>query len=348
MQMNNDVSVGSQKALSQGRAPMGISSLYVLKALCAFFVVACHTPNAAMSVFFRDLGVPCFFMITGYFLYSHDVSKVISRSSKAARKSLLMLCVLTPIYYLIDPVDLAQTTPALVVRWLFVGIPNKYGGPLWYLVALFWGVTLFRLYLILFKGKGVQWLISLTVVGLFLGRYRFLFQEEESSYFVLNFLNYALPCLSIGYLLRRYEELLLSRCRFIDIAVLLSVILSLEVYALQVYSNGLSSMGPMILTYPTAFAWLCVALQYKNFGAMSFVESIGRDYSASIYYCHMIFVWLFSIVERSVGVDLGYQAFGLFYVSIASLLLAIGWRFLFGDYQILRKKLRPRANKISR
>lgn len=85
--------------LPSGKVSSEISSLYVLKAICAFFVVACHAPNAGMPVFFRYLGVPCFFMITGYFyLYSPDLSKVISRSSKATRKSLLLLGLLTPIY----------------------------------------------------------------------------------------------------------------------------------------------------------------------------------------------------------------------------------------------------------
>lgn len=330
------MNVGVTENLSSEKAPTGISSLYVLKAICAFFVVACHAPNTAMPVFFRDLGVPCFFMITGYFLYSHDLSKVISRSSKAARKSLLLLCVLTPIYYLIDPVDLAQTTPALALRWLFVGIPNKYGGPLWYLVALFWGLISFRLYLSLFKGRGVLWLLSLTAIGLLLGRYRFLFQDAESSYFVLNFLSYALPCLSIGYLARKHEGMLLARWKFVDVAVLLSVLLSVETYILQTNADGLSTLGPMLLTYPTAFAWLCAALQYKSFGAMSFVESVGRDYSAPIYYWHMIFVWLFVTFESSTTISLGYEAFGTFYVFISALLFAMAWMYLRRVYQSLK------------
>lgn len=323
--------------LPSGKVSSEISSLYILKAICAFFVVACHAPNAGMPVFFRDLGVPCFFMITGYFLYSPDLSKVISRSSKATRKSLLLLCLLTPIYYIVDPVDLSQTTPALALRWLFVGIPNKYGGPLWYLVALFWAMISFRLYLGLFKGRRVPWLISLTALGLLLGRYRFLFQHEESSYFVLNFLNYALPCVSIGYLTRKYEEVLLARWRFLDIAILLSILLSLETYILQTNSNGLSTLGPMLLTYPTAFAWLCVALQHKSFGAMSFIESIGRDYSASIYYWHMLFVWLFVTVESSTAVNLGYEAFGAFYIFTLSLLIAMLWTYLLRAYQTLKR-----------
>lgn len=299
-----------------------ISSLYVLKALCAFFVVASHAPLAAMPMFFIDLGVPCFFMISGYFLYSPDLEQVKKRAIKGARKALLLVALLTPIYFLVDPVDISQTTLPLALRWIFVSIPNKYGAPLWYLVSLFWGLLAFCLYIHAFKGRGIHWLISLTTLGLIIGRYRFVWDNSaESSYFVFNFVNYALPCLSIGYLARKYETSLASH-RAIDYAVYLSIALCIEKSFLGYFSDGLSSIGPHILTFPTAFAWFWVALQHKDFGQSSFVETIGKDHSARIYYWHMLIVLAFTLLEQYVSSGIFYTQFGAIYVFVTTLALS--------------------------
>lgn len=55
-----------------------ISSLYVLKAICAFLVVVCHIPFDWAMPFLeplRRIAVPVFFMITGYFLYYPEQAK---------------------------------------------------------------------------------------------------------------------------------------------------------------------------------------------------------------------------------------------------------------------------------
>lgn len=318
-----------------------ISSLYVLKALCAFFVVASHAPLAAMPVVFIDLGVPCFFMISGYFLYSNEIGEVKRRASKGARKALLLLLLLTPIYFLVDPVDISQTTLPLALRWIFVSIPNKYGGPLWYLVSLFWGLLTLRLYIHAFKGRGIHWLIGLTALGLVIGRYRFVWDNSaESSYFVFNFINYALPCLSIGYLARKYEDVLASY-RAIDHAIYLSLALCIEESLLGYFSGGLSSTGPYILTFPTAFAWFWVALQYKDFGQSSFVETIGRDHSARIYYWHMLVVLAFTGLEGCLPSGIFYSQFGVFYVFATTLILSFIIQYLSRSYYLWKGKLAP-------
>lgn len=299
-----------------------ISSLYVLKALCAFFVVASHAPLAAMPMFFIDLGVPCFFMISGYFLYSPDLEQVKKRAIKGARKALLLVALLTPIYFLVDPVDLSQTTLPLALRWIFVSIPNKYGGPLWYLVSLFWGLLAFRLYLQLFKGRGVHWLIALTVLGIAIGRYRFVWDSTpESSSFVFNFINYALPCLAIGYLARRWEPSLLAY-KALDYAMWLSIALCIESSLLAYFSSGTSHVGPKILAYPTALAWVATALQHKDFGQSSFVETIGKDHSARIYYWHMLIVFAYTQLSEYLPTSISYDKFGAIYVFITTLALS--------------------------
>ena len=57
-----------------------ISSLYVLKAICAFLVVIIHFPMKYGYYFYPivRIAVPCFFMISGYFLYSDNREKLMS------------------------------------------------------------------------------------------------------------------------------------------------------------------------------------------------------------------------------------------------------------------------------
>lgn len=271
-----------------------ISSFYVLKAICAFFVICCHVPTWLAGNPIIDLAVPIFFMITGYFLYKpgQDVLPW-SRSTKIAKQALSTLLLLTIIYYFVEPAPLGYHGLPVLIRWIFVSIPNRYGGPLWYLTAIFWGVLALSLFMQVFKGKHLSWLIILTTaIGLIFGRYRFLFTEEKSSYFVLSFVAYGLPCLSIGYLLHKWEARIMSWRHLTDWLVLAVLIYTLENHLLQTYSGGLSSLGPCLSHYPLCFLILAFALKYRDLGKGSLLVGIGRDYSSHIYYWHMLFVAL--------------------------------------------------------
>ena len=59
-----------------------IESLYLLKAICSFFVVMIHS-----ACWFKDniyfilgVGTPCFLSITGYLLYSNNCSKELNKA----------------------------------------------------------------------------------------------------------------------------------------------------------------------------------------------------------------------------------------------------------------------------
>lgn len=271
--------------------PQAISSLYVLKAVCAFFVVCCHVPTWLGGSSLTELPVPIFFMITGYFLYRADEPIIPwSKALKSIKHIFLLLVVLTGIYYLVHPTPPGFPGIPILIRWIFVSIPTRYGGPLWYLTAMFWGMIAFTLYLHWQKGRRLGWLIALTLVGLVIGKYRFLFVDERSSYFVFNFVNYALPCFSIGYLLHKYEERIVSWKYLGDATIISLLLLGLELQLLRTYSGGLSSIGPSVFVYPTAALVICICLKFSQMGWGAIFEKIGRDYSGNIYYWHMIFV----------------------------------------------------------
>ena len=76
----------------------GISSLYIVKCICAFLVVTCHTPMGQVKEIISPIAmaaVPIFFLISGYFLYSPDERKSYERAKKSLKK-------IVPIFLLVQ------------------------------------------------------------------------------------------------------------------------------------------------------------------------------------------------------------------------------------------------------
>lgn len=146
-------------------------------------------------------------MITGYFLYRESVPVMTFSSLVGKLKQLLLILILlTLVYYAIEPKPIDFSNYAILARWIFVAIPNRAGNPLWYLTSMIWGLIAFYAYMRMTKGKYVGALIPLVLLGIVIGKYRFLFDGQPSSYFVFNFINYTLPCFAVGYLLHKNEK----------------------------------------------------------------------------------------------------------------------------------------------
>ncbi len=290
---------------------------------------------------FHDIAVPCFFMITGYFLYSEDVAKTVKKAFQNAKKVLGILLFFTCVYFIVDPFDVTSLPLPVIVRWVFVGIPNNPGGPLWYLVALFWGLLVFGAVVRITQGRRLLWMIALVSIGLAIGRYRFLLDGQESSYFVFNFVNYALPCLTLGYYARKWERRIVASKRLLDYTILISLIFCVERALVSLWSQGGGNIGPLVFTFLVAFSWIALALQHKGFGAGSFAEQIGRDYSADIYYWHMLFVVLFRCISTQTEDAILYEYFGSMYVFGIALCFAIalrkGRRFVSNQLSIIKQ-----------
>lgn len=100
-------------------ARASVSSLYVLKALLAFFVVTCHAPILLPWVEIPGLTTELFFAITGYFLYSEDLGKVQSRIWKSIKKVIPIMIFLQLLYLPLAPPD--WRSPIVLFNWVFMG-----------------------------------------------------------------------------------------------------------------------------------------------------------------------------------------------------------------------------------
>jgi membrane protein len=305
---------------AQGSKPEEVSSLYVLKALLAFVVVACHAPLLLPWFNLPGITVELFFSITGYFLYTFDLGKVQSRVKKSAKKVIPIIVVLQLFYTLIYPPKLGPITTSYwrYIQWLFLGFNNFVTGHLWYLTALLLGLISFAGYLKAFQGRYITWLFLLVIPGALIGPFRPLLFGQPESLFVFNFLTRAVPFLAMGYWIRAHEEYLLA-FRWINIYAGLLVLSGAEYLFTAVLSGGVAEASLTAL-FPLNFAAFMLFLSYKSLGKGTWLETIGKKYSGNIYYFHIAIIVGWKALKGSSPVLASiYEKGGAFVVFFLSL-----------------------------
>ena len=74
------------RSVGGNQSQSSVHSLYVLKAMLAFFVVNCHIPLGLPWVHLPGLATDIFFIITGYFLFSADWQDSVKRVKSSIMK----------------------------------------------------------------------------------------------------------------------------------------------------------------------------------------------------------------------------------------------------------------------
>lgn len=297
--------------MSQPSTP--ISSLYVLKALCAVGVVILHAPLGVATDALRHLAsitVPVFFMITGYFLYHTDRDVVLSRLSKSMRKIVPLILLLNLVYYPLNPIQgPIGETYMLYFKWLALGMTPG-AGHLWYLTALLQALIILWLWFRLARGRWLWLFLLLWIVRAVSEEYRMPLFGSAPSILSANVLCYALPCVVGGIFMRRYEGSISGRPW--GLIAGLSIVLS--------YINEFGGLWPSFVLHPLMRTAMIIsifayALQNKPRGQGSCLEYIGRELSGNIYYFHGLFILLMNEWPM-------YDSLGAIYVLLASVLLA--------------------------
>lgn len=273
-----------------------VSSLYVLKALCAFGVIILHVPlvewGDAMQLW-ASMTVPVFFMITGYFLFSKDDAKLQERLLASMRKVALITAVLHLIF---SPIVIATGSLegagwVVYAKWLFMGQMPGFGH-LWYMTALLLALITLWGWVKCFGSKLLSFFPALVVIWLVQGGYRELLTGVQESMMTCNFVTYALPCLTTGFVIRKYEDKIL-RVRWLIPTLAIFVGAYINSFVLDAFISPLY-LKPLfrIALGLTAFF---LALQYKSIGKGSALEYIGRELSGNIYYFHALSIWLLAL-----------------------------------------------------
>lgn len=301
-------------------ARASVSSLYVLKALLAFFVVTCHAPILLSWVNIPGLATELFFAITGYFLYSEDLGKIQSRIWKSIKKVIPIMIFLQLLYLPLAPPD--RKSPVVLFNWAFMGIANFDAVHLWYLTSLLYSLITFSLFIRFTKGKYIPVLFLCVLGWMILGDYRYFIDGKDESIYLFNFISRALPFLAMGYWIRANESALLRR-KWLNIYLLLLVLSSLENLLVHTITKG-ATHGGLVAIFPLRFAFFMLILSYKTLGQGTWLETIGDKYSGNIYYYHMaVIIGWKALNPHSPLLNQIYDYAGAFVVFFISLLIAM-------------------------
>lgn len=301
-------------------ARASVSSLYVLKALLAFFVVTCHAPILLPWVNIPGLATELFFAITGYFLYSEDLGKIQSRIWKSIKKVIPILIFLQLLYLPLAPPD--WKSPVVLFNWAFMGIANFDAVHLWYLTSLLYSLITFSLFIRFTKGKYIPVLFLCVLGWMILGDYRYFIDGKDESIYLFNFISRALPFLAMGYWIRANESALLRR-KWLNIYLLLLVLSSLENLLVHTITKG-ATHGGLVAIFPLRFAFFMLILSYKSLGQGTWLETIGEKYSGNIYYYHMaVIIGWKALNPHSPLLNQIYDYAGAFVVFFISLIIAM-------------------------
>lgn len=319
-----DIEMAPHSAVeSQNRS--SVHSLYVLKAILAFFVVNCHIPLGLPWVHLPGLVTDIFFIITGYFLFCSDWQDSVKRVKSSITKVIPIILILQVFYLLITRAPLGNplTSYWTWFRLIFMGFPSFDSGHLWYLSALFYGLLFFWGYLRLFKGRYILPLYALLVGAALLGPYRQLLFGQPESVFVFNFLTRAVPFLALGYYVKSQEERLLS-FNWLNLYVLALILQAIEYGLTSIIMGGVPGVSFLSMSLTPAAIFI-LFLSYKDLGKGSWLAHVGAKYSGNIYYFHMAIILGWKALNRISPVSVMiYQYSGAFVVFFLSLLVAIG------------------------
>lgn len=279
----------------------GVSSIYILKALGAFFVVCIHCRLDSRFLYpIIHTAVPFFFMISGYFLFTADKEEGIHRCVRSLSK-IFRITVYANIFYYIAFYLPDDMVPLKSFREIvaFITIGDGLGTHLWYLNA--YVETLIVVIFALRRGwlKWLWWCIPLFLLfGLATGTYQFLFSFLPNKLTLSrNFITTGVTCFGIGWLLRQYGGILLRLIKSPAWLAVLLLILS-EAETFIVMGGGHLLKGDYIITtMPLAASMLLVAVRYPNLGRGSIAETIGKKYSLDIYIFHLFVLQIVAAVN---------------------------------------------------
>ncbi len=314
--------------------------LYILKALCALLVVINHVPilgRAEIEPFYLT-AVPCFFIISGFFLYRNDKSKELQCAWRWCKK-IFITATLINLFYC---VFLVYRGPFQITNFRLSFLTgDTLMQHLWYLTAMWESMLLFLIIRRFLPARIIYLLPFLLILHFLSARYHFLITDEggvEPQWVRLNFLTVATPCISIGYLLRKH----IAYFKGLFPAVVLFIIFTAGNYTenwLLTHFHVNNGVSYNLFTTPMAIG---IFLIFKNLPVHrdSFISDIGRYHSANIYYFH-IFIWI-CVRELSTIYDINIKPLAALIVYIATILFSIilraAWKYTKRVYLLLYKR----------
>lgn len=279
-------------------------SFDVLKLFLALLVVFIHihVPWREVILPLTRCAVPCFFMISGYFLYNLDMENMKKKPRKGIMRMLYIISLSNMLYIIpwlnhyMKMSDSFQLGWGDVAHFLILGIPlfNPEGVHLWYLQAYLY--VLIALYVLLHKSYFNR-ILSIAVPLLFISHLLWkhivpMFVTDDTLTFAFlgyfpAYLSIAFPAVGLGILIKKYQAKI--NCYLDDkdcwILLIVSVIMCyIESFILR--TLGIVNAGDILVFTPfVAFALVMITL-FTPMRSSNVMSKWGEKYSLYVYIYH--------------------------------------------------------------
>lgn len=240
-------------------------------------------------------GVPIFFIISGYFLYSNDRKQRLRKYVKSMKKIIKLIFFFNFAYFLLywykNGVEyLYDFNLNKIIRLIIYG--DSISGHLWFLTSLFWTVGVLWLCEKMNLSRIFVYILSITyfIVGLLQGQYAFLFGLEDFSIqnYYLPWLVSSLPLIVMGMVIHNYAADLSKTILFKSkkglylffIFCILGSYIEHRILSLTHHYTG----HFMLSTFWLTIVFFLICINNPNMGKGTFLAKIGKDHSGNIYY----------------------------------------------------------------
>lgn len=289
-------------------------SLYILKGVCALFVVCIHVRGIGMETMLllplMRIAVPCFYMISGYYMFKGiewSDMRIESQMKKIARLLLTTTLIYIAFFIFLNilkgqaPINNSWKTIDFWVRWAIYGDNLCY--PLWYLTAYLQVLFLLLIVSRLGMQKVIMWLIPLLLsCSVVLNRYSFIITNEPYDVTMSrNAWFCALPCVLSGIWIRQKGDMLL-KCNIMPALVIVIVLAYIEYFLLGYLGVDGSGADYNLTTYPLAALVVAWCIQHPKMTRvpehlLSRAVSLGKLHSTNIYLYHIMILTVVELME---------------------------------------------------
>lgn len=267
------------------------SSLDFLKLFCAFLIVLFHCEPAysKWTQAIANCAVPCFFMISGYLIYSEKINERCIRSIKKTAKILLwstLFYMPLLIYGIYTKNTEIQPVGKLLLNFIVFN-DNPAGVHLWYLSAY-----IYVLAVVYFLNKNNKLNILyysipfLWIADMIGGR------VGVNTIYLRNFLFEGLPCFGVGMLVRRF-----NMEKFVSIELLVISIVALCAGCIlesYLYESSHQTVSTSLLAIPLLLLFL--SLPQNRFEKI--MSHVDINDSLYIYIFHPAVIILFVQINK--------------------------------------------------
>ena len=320
-------------------------SLYILKAISAIFIVFIHLPGIWIeSTILQPLmriGVPCFLMISGYFLVVNGEIKK-KNAIKQLKKTILLTIAIYGIYILFHIIrNLLLGNPAIPDRWLnlrflwrLLLVGDNIDSVFWYLTAYMEALIIIIALTTLFSQNITKKILAiaspiLLILAVIFNRYSGLLGLTLDIATSRNALTVALPCLFLGASIKLYSSFYSKLNIHLKLIAILVILSYGEYLLLHKFDINGSGADYNILTFPLSFSIFLYCIKIPNLTIVNDkisngLVSIGKNYSANLYLYHSL-VW--GIITLTLMIS-GFDWFKIFMNGESVIILIILFSYL--------------------